>query len=314
MTRILLLFSLIFLLLFSSSVVHAQGGCSDAGVCMLGGHSSVEEDAHGRLTAGVVQTFALGHDYTYFETVPRIGYDLDLVQLELSVLYGIANARYTNALMRPQSFINNMGTSPVIQHVTEETNSITTHYALGDARLKMTLPVEEIAKGLKVNFGWSQPLTKLYEDRPQEMQSTLGLPAFLTGLSYDTGSDTLSYGATVAYETTFGEQNTLHLTRADDLAFALRMRGKLGELLDGGLDASFIHHLDDDKLHGIPTGSIQGYESTKGLTINLGGSLAFEIVEHGSLGIYAAAPIVSKAHVDGLERMLVSGLFLNLRW
>jgi hypothetical protein len=310
MTKILL--TLAILLLASSS--HAQGGCSDAGVCTLGGHSTAEPDGSRRLTAGLTQVFGLATDYSYLETVPRIGYDLDLVQLDLSVLYRVANARYTSEPVRTQSIIAGGGKLPAIQHVTVETNRIMTHYALGDIKLAMTIPVDEIANGLDLNFAWAQPLTKLYEDRPQEMQSTLGLPSFLGGISYDTGDDVLSYGATVAYQTTFNEENALHLTRADDLALALRMRGELSSLLTGGLDASFIQHLDEDKLHRLPTNTITGYESTKGLTINLGGSLSTELSASSYLGLYVAAPILSKAHVDGLERSFVSGLFLNMAW
>jgi hypothetical protein len=310
MTKILL--SLVLLLLAPSA--NAQGGCSDAGVCTLGGHSTAEPDGSHRLTAGLTQVFALATDYSYFETVPRIGYDLDLVQLDLSLLYRVANARYASEPVRTQSVISGGGKLPAIQHVTVETNKIMTHYALGDAKLAMTIPVDEIATGLDLNFAWAQPLTKLYEDRPQEMQSTLGLPSFLGGLSYDRGDDALSYGATVAYQTTFGEENALHLTRADDLALALRMRGELSTLLTGGLDASFIQHLDEDKLHSIPTGPGSAMPSTKGLTINLGGSLSTELSASSSLGLYVAAPILSKAHVDGLERSFVSGLFLNMAW
>ncbi len=307
-----LLLCLTFIVFVTSA--RAQGGCSDAGVCTLGGHSSASPDGSHRFTAGLTQVFALGHDYSYLETVPKIGYDLDLVKLDLSLLYRVASARYTNDALLAQSVVRGGGKQPVIQHVTVETNKISRHYALGDARLTMTIPVDELASGLKLNLAWSQPLTKLYEDRPQEMQSTLGVPAFLSGVSYDAGDDALSYGGTIAYETTFGEQNALHLIRADDIALALRMRGKLGATINGGLDASFIQHLADDQLHGNPTSEIFGYESTKGLTINLGGSLSVQVIENGSLGIYVAAPIVSKAHVDGLERAFVSGLFLNMAW
>jgi hypothetical protein len=312
MTKLLLSLALIALV----GTARAQGGCSDAGVCTLGGHSSASPDGSHRLTAGLTQVFALGHDYSYLETVPRIGYDLDLVKLDLSLLYRVATARYMIEPERHQSFIKGKGEQPAIQHVTVETNKISRHYALGDARLTMTIPVDEIASGLKLNLGWSQPLTKLYEDRPQGMQSTLGLPAFLSGLSYDAGDEELGYGGTVAYETTFGEQNALHLIRADDLALALRTRGKLTETLHGGLDASFIQHLADDQLHGTPTSELglDGYESTKGLTINLGGSLSMQVIDNGSLGIYVAAPIVSKAHIDGLDRTFVSGLFLSMAW
>jgi hypothetical protein len=307
-----LFLSLLCLYLASISVAHAQGGCSDAGVCTLGGHSTVNERSAFRLSAGLTQIVALGHDYSYFETVPRIGYDFELFKADLSVLYRYSGTLYEN-IAEPVAVSRSSGKIPKTQHTTKATNHVSSNYSLGDAKLSIAVPIGEIDKRVKLNLAYSQPLTKLYEDRPQEMQSTLGLPALLLGASFDNGDTSLALGATVAYETTFGAQNSLHLTRADDLALALRLRGMLSSYFAGGLDISFIHHLDDDKLHHTPTSQILGYESTKGLTVNLGGSLSI-MDRSTTLGVYLAAPLVSKAHVDGLERIFVSGLFVNTAW
>jgi hypothetical protein len=300
-------------LLFSSGVSYAQGGCSDAGVCTLGGHSTSVERSEFPASAGLVQTFALGHDYSYFETVPRIAYDFEIFKVDLSILYRFSSALY-ESIVETTTVKRGSGKVPSTQHVTKITNRIESHYALGDAKFTIAVPLPAIDERIKLNLAYSQPLTKLYEDRPQEMQSTLGLPALLVGASFDNGDTSLALGATVAYETTFHAQNSLHLTRADDFALALRMRGKLSTLLAGGLDMSFIHHLDDDKLHGIPTSNVLGYEKTSGLTINVGGSLSAEVTSNTWIGVYVAAPIVSKAHVDGLERVFVSGLFVTKAW
>jgi hypothetical protein len=77
---------------------------------------------------------------------------------------------------------------------------------------------------------------------------------------------------------------------------------------------SLIEHLAEDQLHHLPTSGIQGQESTKGLTINLGGSLSYDLSNALNLGLYLAAPLVSKAHVDGLDRTLVSGIFVSASW
>jgi hypothetical protein len=291
-----------------ASLAHAQGGCSDAGVCTLGGHSTASSDTMMRWDAGLVQSYAFTRDYTYLETIPSVAYDFDVLKAEVSLLYRVSSARYD--LYEVHSTAVSYPKRPISQHVTIATNKVPDHYALGDAKLSLTIPLWFVDDRLKFNLAYKQPVTKLYTDRPQEMQSTLGVPGLLLGGSFDEGDESFSYGSTLAYQTSFNQQNDLHLTRADDVALVMRMRGDLSTLRFGA-DISAIYHTADDLLHGIPTREIQGYETTKGLTLNVGGSLTQELTERLTLGLYAAAPIVGIAHVDGLKRSFVTGLVMH---
>jgi hypothetical protein len=301
---------LAFLAIFIADLANAQGGCSDAGVCTLGGHSTLEEDTAREGGLGLVQTYGFTKEYSYLETIPSLSYDFKVLKAELSLLYRISSARYdvheavvSEIVLDPKR--------PTTQHVTVTTNRVPDHYALGDAKLSLSIPIRFVDDRLKLNLAYTQPLTKLYTDRPQEMQSTLGVPGLLVGGSFDDGDRSLSYGGTLAYQTTFSKQNDLHLVRADDIALALRLRGSVSDASKLGADISAIYHTGDDLLHDVATSNIQGYESTKGLTLNLGGSFTHDVSEQLTLGLYAAAPIVGIAHVDGLKRSFVSGLIVT---
>lgn len=299
-------------LLSLASVIdaRAQGGCSDAGVCTLGGHSTDMGDPSHRYSVGLVQTYAFTKDYTYFETIPSFGYDFDVVRAEFSFLFRASSAKY-ELETHTKSGAPAIPKLPSVQHVTIESNSVESHYAIGDAKLALTFPLDFIDDRIALNTAYTYPLTALYEDRPQEMQSTIGVPGLLLGLSYDDGDRSLSYGGTLAYQTTFNRANSLHLIRADDLALAGRLRVGINEKLSLGFDMSAIYHLADDQLHHIPTSEIIGYETTKGLTLNIGGSASYKISESFGVSAFLAAPIASIAHVDGLKRAFVSGLALG---
>lgn len=292
----------------------AQAGCSDAGICTIGGHSTDVLLPDNRLSVRVSSTLSGNASYSYLEFLPSITYDAGPVATEVSINYRFSNATYPLKELTPHSSIPPIGKRPPqIQHVTRETNTIERHYAPGDIRLTVSVPLSVIGKGIVAQVAYSTPLTSLYEDRPQDMQSTLGLPAAIFALGFDAGDSSFVYGGTLGYYTTFDKQNSLHLTRSDDLAAALRASWDI-RYFNAGVDISMIYHVNDDKLHGISTSNIEGYESTKGLTINIGLSANRQMGSNGSVGIYAVTPVVGIAHVDGLKRSYVAGVIGTLNF
>jgi hypothetical protein len=287
----------------------AQVGCSDAGVCSIGGHST--ETTHSVFEARVTPAFSFNHDYTYLDLLGSMSYDFEIAKVEASLNYRNSRARYDPpATYKLNNDIPGGKQPPKVQHVTIATNKIMDHRALGDAKLSLTVPLDVVRSGVSLHAGYSIPTTDLYPDRPQDMQSTLGLDALILGVSYDTKPDEISYGGTIGYYTTFNEQNSLHLTRADDIAAAFRLSGPVG-MFTAGADISAIYHFADDKLHGTPTSSVVDLESTKGLTVNLGGSLNYYSPGPLSSGLFFAAPVIGIAHVDGLKRSLVLGVYFS---
>ena len=304
-------FYLVLLFIALPLSAHAQAGCSDAGVCTLGGHSSEGSDPALKGTARFVQTFSFNPDYVYFESTPSVGYDFGPLQAELSVNWRSSQSLVVQIAEQPANVIRSGGKTPVIQHVRPHASEINSSYAFGDAKLALTIPLSDAhGSGAKAHLAGTLPLTDLYQDREQDLQSTFGLPSLLAGLSYDEHEDAWSYGGTLAYQTTFGQENALHTTRADDAAIALRLSHRPEWVRSIGLDLSAIYHLADDQLHGTPTSKVMGYEKTKGLTVNLGASTVFALADAIDLSVFIAAPIVGIAHVDGLKRSFVGGISL----
>lgn len=299
-------------LLFANSAV-AQGGCSDAGVCTLGGHSTEASGPSAKLSVRLLQTLSANSDYAYFESTPALLYEDDPIRVDLSVNWRYSQSLVIETAVDGSLMIESRGKSPRIQHVRPHAGRANSTYAFGDAKLGVTIPVAMVAAGSKLHLAATLPMTKLYADREQDLQSTLGVPTVIAGLSYGNEIGDWTYGSTLAYQTSFGQQNELHLTRADDLALALRALRPWGWLHSIGFDMSAIYHLADDRLHGIPTREVSGYQRTSGLTVNFGASAVKTLGDHALLSLFVAAPITGIAHVDGLKRSFVIGLALSSR-
>lgn len=292
----LLLLSTITGLLFSAGA-YAQAGCSDAGVCTLGGHSTEGPQTSDLIRLQATQTFSANEDYSYLETYAAASAAFANFGLEVGINYRVARARYT--IQEPASKPV-LKRGPSVLHVTQVVNRVDRHYGPGDLKAILSYQLIPIVP-LHFHAGFTTPLRDLYADRPQDMQTTLGVPSLLLGASLDIGADPLMIGATLAYQTTFKKQNSLHLTRADDLALTGRASSKLSKL-QWGLDLSAIYHLDEDILHVTPV------DGTSGLTVNLGGSLMYNLPIGLEVGVFGALPITSIEHVDGLKRSYVVGL------
>ena len=282
-------------------------GCSDAGVCSIGGHGKMEK---GSLTLNT-----------------QYGVGEQGVQYFTNQIEGVLrlNSKYTLQLKVPYTFINgNLGSNNGLGDIVLVGNK--NIYDKNDKKMSLSLGTR-----IGVNNA-NKGLENLNKALPMPYQTSLGTHDLLLGADLEykekwrfslgvqipiiqfnkNGFDT----ARISPSSDYGDKarqyfSSYHLIRRPDIVFRVDRTFKITKKLKFTAGLLPIYHLLHDRATDI-NGIERAIHGSKGLTLNIPVAAAYKFNSKWTLTARFASPvIVRKVRPDGLTRQFVSSIELK---